>query len=76
MAAQRPDGRLAGGSVALQQAACDAQQVAVVLPEQAHVDLVAREAVQRPVSVGDFLMADLAITKSHSRPYTPTDRFR
>jgi hypothetical protein len=35
--------------VALQQAAGDAQQVAVVLLHQARVDVVAREAVQRPV---------------------------
>ena len=48
VAAQRTD-ELAGGRVALQQAAGDAEQVVVVLLDQTRVDLMAREAVQRPV---------------------------
>ena len=40
---------LAGGRVALQQAARDAEQVVVVLLDEPGVDLVAREGVQRAV---------------------------
>ena len=52
MAAQRPD-QLAGGGVALQQAAGDAEQVVVVRLDQSRVDLVAGDLVKRPV-VGSF----------------------
>ena len=51
LAAQRAD-ELAGGRMALQQAAGDAEQIVVVLLDERPVDLVAREAVQRAVVGG------------------------
>jgi hypothetical protein len=48
VAAQRSN-ELAGGRVALQQAARDAEQVVVVLLDEPGIDLVSREGVQRAV---------------------------
>lgn len=48
VAAERAD-ELAGGRVALQQAARDPEQVVVVLLDKARVDLVARERVEGAV---------------------------
>ena len=62
---QRPD-ELAGGRVALQQAAGDAEQVVVVLLDERSVDLVARQAVQRAV-VGGFRRQNVAAPASASR---------